>query len=168
MKTARFGSLYLDGEAAEPMSECEGIVDIALGDTVPGNELLWIQDEDHFITDRCVCSIVSWDQLNKSGYIYGRPVKIDGKPYLCRCLKGGAQRYDPNEWDDLGDKYGADDDLWHGNLQYFWCQEKKGARWQYAVVVPACAGAAASDAFRPLPSSREGGSGIRPAGAALN
>lgn len=128
MKIAGFGSLYLDGEAAEPMSECEGIVDIALGDTVPGNELLWIQDEDHFIADRCVCSIVSWDQLNKSGYIYGRPVKIDGKHYLCRCLKGGAQRYDPNEWDDLGDKYGTDDDLWHGNLQYFWCQEKKGER----------------------------------------
>lgn len=40
----------------------------------------------------------------------------------------------PNEWDNLGDKYGMDDDLWHGNLQYFWCQEKKGKRWQYAIV----------------------------------
>ena len=126
MDIAKFVSLYLDGKAAEPMSGCEGITDISLGDTVFGDELSWVQDGDRLIADRCVCSIVSWDHLNEIGYICGRPAKIDGKPYRCRCLTGGAQMGDSNEWDDLVAKYGADDDLWHGNLQYFWCQEKRG------------------------------------------
>ena len=96
MDIAKFGSLYLDGKAAEPMSGCEGITDISLGDTVFGDELSWVQDGDRLIADRCVCSIVSWDHLNEIGYICGRPAKIDGKPYRCRCLTGGAQMGDPN------------------------------------------------------------------------
>ena len=134
MDIAKFVSLYLDGKAAEPMSGCEGITDISLGDTVFGDELSWVQDGDRLIADRCVCSIVSWDHLNEIGYICGRPAKIDGKPYRCRCLTGGAQMGDSNEWDDLVAKYGADDDLWHGNLQYFWCQEKRGPHKKLAVV----------------------------------
>lgn len=62
-----------------------------------------------FICDRVILVNVSWDTLNAQGYVTGKQIIIDGQPYLCRLLKGGANyrsgsdHYSggtlPNEWD---------------------------------------------------------------------
>lgn len=62
-----------------------------------------------FICDRVLLVRVSWDVLNAQGYVTGKTITIDGQPYLCRLLKGGANyrtgtdMYSggtlPNEWD---------------------------------------------------------------------
>ena len=75
------------------------------------------------VASQCVCTNISWDELNKAGYIFGWPVKIDGAPYLCRSLKAGEERDVPNEWDSILDDLGEDDGLWHWSDGYFWGQE---------------------------------------------
>lgn len=62
-----------------------------------------------FICDRNILVNVSWDTLNAAGYVTGKTITIDGQPYLCRLLKGGANYRSgsdayaggtlPNEWD---------------------------------------------------------------------
>lgn len=76
------------------------------------------------ICSRTICVNVSWNTLNKQGYIAGAPVSIDGKSYLCRSLKGGAKAEYSNEWNTLLNKYGEDKSLWHWNGHLFWCQEE--------------------------------------------
>ena len=51
----------------------------------------------------------------------GLKIVIDGKDYLCRCLKVGSRNGAPNEWDALLGKYG--EDLWNWKDATFWGQE---------------------------------------------
>ncbi len=88
-----------------------------LGDT-PGDAeacLRWVAIEDRgrrlLIGDRVILVRVSWDDLDAAGYVTGRQVVIDGRPYLCRLLTGGAAfragedghagGVPENEWDRL-------------------------------------------------------------------
>ena len=63
------------------------------------------------ISDRGLVANISWNHINGSVYIFGKPQSVDGQNYLCRVLTGGAANrlggssiiYDggllPNEWD---------------------------------------------------------------------
>jgi len=63
------------------------------------------------ISDRGLVANLNWNNINASGFIFGKPQTIDGQTYLCRSLTGGAANrlggssavYDggllPNEWD---------------------------------------------------------------------
>lgn len=117
------GSLYLDGLPMVPSSLCMSNTTITVGDTVPMRELQWVPDGDRLIADRCICLNVSWQQLNRQGLIFGTPMIIDGQPYMCRCLKVGTKQGDPNEWDDLLNRIGRKDEVWHWRGQQFWGQE---------------------------------------------
>lgn len=121
-KIVKLGSITADGKTIPVGSECRGKF-IAFGDTTPGNELEWVQDGDTLVATCCVSTQVSWEDLNRQGYIFGRPVWIDRRPYFCRSLKLGVRKGDPNEWDDLLDRYGKLDKLWHWKGQRFWGQE---------------------------------------------
>lgn len=64
-----------------------------------------------FISDRNILSGLSWDDLEKGGFVNGKEVSIDGRAYSCRILTGGAVDHEgtyndgyengfmPNEWD---------------------------------------------------------------------
>ena len=121
-KIVKFGSITVEGKVVPVGPECR-VDSIAFGDTTPGGGLEWVQDGDVLVATRCVCTQVSWEILNRQGYIFGRPVWIDRYPYLCRSLRLGIQEGDPNEWDDLLDRYGNLDRLWHWKGQRFWGQE---------------------------------------------
>ena len=73
--------------------------------------------------DRCVCTNVSWNDLDQLGFVTGWPVRIDRKSYLCRCLHVGVDREESSEWDDLLDRTGNKDEVWHWKAQLFWGQE---------------------------------------------
>ena len=121
-KIVKLGSIIANGEAVPVGSPCLG-KEILFGDTVPDNELEWVQDGDNLVATRCVCTKVTWDDLNSQGYIYGHPIWIDRRPYFCRSLRLGMQKGELNEWDDLLDRYGNLDKLWHWKGQRFWGQE---------------------------------------------
>lgn len=121
-KIIKMGSLYFDGSPVNPGRHYHGRR-FSFGNTVPGKELQWVDTGELLVADRCVCTYISWDDIDYYGYIFGRPVVIDGKAYWCRSLKCGARGTDPNEWDDLLDQFGESDKLWHWRTVLFWGQE---------------------------------------------
>ena len=95
-----------------------------IADSVDGKRIPFIRWKNLLVASKPVCTEVSWEDLNKAGYIYGRPVIIDGKPYLCRSLKVGTKAGDPNEWDQLVSEYpNASNRYLHWKDTYFWGQE---------------------------------------------
>ena len=122
MEIKNFGTVYLDGQPYFPGAESNGRV-ISFGDTVSEKAIPFVRWKSLWVASQCVCINISWEQLSKAGYILGRPVKIDGVPYLCRSLKVGDENDVPNEWDSILDDLGEDDSLWHWGSGYFWGQE---------------------------------------------
>lgn len=124
MEKIAMGGIYLAGTAQMPGFDCGSSADISFGDAVPGRELQWVKLKDGLlVADRCACTNISWNQLHEKGFVFGAPITIDDKTYLCRCLRVGAKEGEPNEWDSALDEAGEDDDLWHWDRRYFWGQE---------------------------------------------
>ena len=121
-KIKKLGSLYFEGNPVIPGAIFAG-QELSIGDTCPGVELQWVDDGGLLVSDRTICTNITWEQLDQKGLVFGAPVRIDGKSYLCRCLKVGSKEGVPNEWDALLDKYGENDNLWHWEYQRFWGQE---------------------------------------------
>lgn len=115
MEKIKIGTISYEGKTMPAGFSCDEFAKIAFGDTVPGLELLWVPYRDVLIADRCVYRNVSWDQLDQYGFVFGTKIQIDGRPYLCRCLKYG-------EWDKALDALGKSCDLWNWSDTYFWTQ----------------------------------------------
>ena len=128
MEKLKLGTVYFAGEPYNAESCCQHPKVLVIGDTVPGKEIVWIKDRDKLIADRTVCFGMSWDELNEMGFIFGKPILIDDKPYWCRSLRIGARSGDPNEWDAALDKYGESDDFWGWRDFLFWGQESNASR----------------------------------------
>ena len=116
------GSLYLNGQPKDLEVKYNGEV-LSFGNTDSERAIPFVKWGELLVASQCVCSNIRWEQLNKAGYILGRPVKIDGVPYLCRSLKVGDENDVPNEWDSILDDLGEDDNLWHWRGHFFWGQE---------------------------------------------
>lgn len=127
------GTMYLKGNAMIPGFECRSSLQISFGDTVPGKVLQWVQYGKLLVADRCACYMIAWEDLDRLGYIFGYPVRIDGKPYLCRSLEVGSLSRSMNEWDSILDDLGDDDSIWHWKGQWFWGQEQAAA-WTHRYV----------------------------------
>ena len=128
-KIEKIGSLYFDGRPQKVGVAYNG-EQISFGDAAPGQEISWVRMQSGLlVADRCVCTNISWEDLDKEGFVFGALVTINGETYLCRCLKVGAKEGETNEWDAALDETGEGDDLWHWENKYFWGQEtsKHGA-----------------------------------------
>lgn len=121
-KIIKLGSVYIDGLpfAKEVGCLCPKATSLVLGDTSPGAEIQWVQWGDKLVANRCVCMGINWSFLDKQGYVYGRPVLIDGKAYLCRCVKMTGVK---SEWNRILAEFGDSNELWHCEKQWFWGQE---------------------------------------------
>lgn len=123
MEKIKLGSIYSAGEAIVPGFIQQGNTALKIGDTVQGAELCWVPFRNLLIADRVVCNNISWKQLDKLGYIFGVPTKIDGQSYLCRSLKVGTGPENPGEWDDALTAVGDDDNIWNWAYSFFCGQE---------------------------------------------
>lgn len=124
MEEIKLGTVYIDGFPLFPGLRSHKSDRISIGDTISSFGIQWMRlSNGLLVADRCVCSGISWEQLNASGLVFGTIIQIDGWWYLCRCLKVGAERDAPNEWDTALDEMGEDDEVWHWKGQYFWGQE---------------------------------------------
>lgn len=133
LDTIKLGSLYFDGQPQEAGYEYND-GQITFGPAVPGKELQWVKASGLLIAGRCVCTDISWEKLHAQGLVFGTTVQIDGQLYLCRCLKVGAERGAPNEWDAALDETDESNDLWHWEDTFFWGQETPENRVPYRVV----------------------------------
>lgn len=122
MRTVKFGTLYFNGGPVPAGTRNTG-EQIGFGNTVPRKAISFIRWNNLYIADRCVCTNISWVALDKQGFIFGRPVRVDGKAYLCRAPRVGAREEDPNEWDDFVSVVGKDDKLLHWKDMFFLGQE---------------------------------------------
>lgn len=121
--TKKLGTLHISGDIVLPLACCHPRDKLLFADTVPGKELEWVDAGDMLVATKCVCRCISWNELNRQGYIFGRVVRIDGKAYLCRSLRVGNALNAPNEWDDLLARFGESNELWDWAAAYFWGQE---------------------------------------------
>ena len=110
------GSLRFNGKPKTPGVKYNGET-IAFGDTIPGMAIPFVKWGKLLVACQCVCIDVSWMDMKNTGYIFGRPIKIDGTLYLCRSLKAGEVEGAPNEWDDILDDLGDDNSLWSWESQ---------------------------------------------------
>ena len=122
-KIEKLGSLYFNGLPQKVGVAYNG-EQISFGDSTPGQEISWVRMQSGLlVADRCVCTNISWEDLDKEGFVFGALVTINGETYLCRCLKVGAKKGETNEWDAALDETGEGNDLWHWENKYFWGQE---------------------------------------------
>lgn len=132
------GSLMVKGGIVQIPEDptCDGDMigynrpDIMITNTKRGFEIAWLHLKDNiYICDRGLINCVSWDTLEKAGYVSGKEVMIDGKRCRIRLMTGsngipgtyGRDRC--NEWDELMDKYGENNNLTHYKDMETWCQE---------------------------------------------
>ena len=135
MEIVKLGSIYLDGVIQTPGFDCCDSAEISFGDTVPDQEIRWVRLKSGLlIADRCVCTNISWEQLDNQGLVFGTPVQIDGQFYLCRCLTADAENGVLNEWDAALDEIGEDNEIWHWEGQFFWGQEISSYKASYRAV----------------------------------
>lgn len=123
MEILKLGSIYYNNAAHKPGLLLVGSPNIDFGNTVPGKEISWVKNKYLYIAVCCVCTAISWNQLSEQGFIYGTPVEIDGRHYLCRSLKVGARKNEACEWNEILSELGDSNDLWHLKRQYCWGQE---------------------------------------------
>jgi len=114
--------MYFNDEPFCIGSQCNGR-NLSIGNTFQGKAISWIKANGLLVADHTICFDISWDDLNRQGFIFGKKVVIDGIPYFCRSLRVGSNKDMPNEWDDILDAVGEDDSFWHWRDNYFWGQE---------------------------------------------
>lgn len=118
-----FGTICANNFCQEYWIPYAGEDYFSIRSTVPGKEIPWVSYGTGFVCAKVLCSSIPWDKLNDLGFIFGRQVYIDGKEYLCRSLKVGANPGDPNEWDDILAALGDSNETWGWSRRWFWGQE---------------------------------------------
>jgi hypothetical protein len=114
--------------------------EIGFTDTKEGFEIQWLpldrkqfnlqKDRDIYICDRNILTGISWDALEKAGYVDGKQMCIDGKNCIIRLMTGSDGtdgEYGPkynSEWDMMMDQYNEQDSITHWKDMYSWCKEQ--------------------------------------------
>lgn len=131
-----FGALYVDGHAQrvpqQPVADkdipvYDGHSNISIRRAAQKPPITWIKPDgmNLLIADRTLLTMVSWDDLNKNGFIKGQELAVGGHRFLCRPPQLGDSEREPNEWDKILDAAGQEDDvLWHWNKVAFWGRSK--------------------------------------------
>ena len=134
VQTLKLGSLYLDGKPIAPVAKYQPGQAISLGgEASPDIAISWVPVNGMLISNRCLLTNISWDDLNAQGLVFGTEVKIQGFRFTARLLKVGNDEGIPNEWDAALDTVGEDNAIWHWNVKYFWGQEPMSGSASYRV-----------------------------------
>ena len=100
------GSLYFNHKAQKPgTSYYEKDGSITIRNTAKGKEISWLPLDHMLVAQRCVCTNVSWNQMDENRLIKGTITKIDGRDYLCRSLITEPNAIFRSEWDRFVDEY---------------------------------------------------------------
>lgn len=105
----QFGALNLDGKIqpvpqhpteAGDIPQYDGKATISFETLISGEGITWVKPNDSnlLIADRVLLAKVSWEDLDKSGFVSGKTVFLDGQHFRCRLLQVGKNWNAPNEW----------------------------------------------------------------------
>lgn len=124
MEKKSFGQIYLDGQLmTSSWAEYEENKMIHFGDSVSGEEHLeWIRYRGGWVSTKVVLLNITMNELSKFDYLFGRPVRIDGVPYECRCPKLTHSADGKTEWMDILHTVGQDNSIWDWEISGFWGQ----------------------------------------------
>ena len=126
----QFGALYLDAKIqAVPkrpvhdgdISQYYDQAAIYIGPAKRSKGITWIKPDGSnlLIADRVLLSKISWENLNRKGFVEGKPVLHNGNWFRCRLLQVGKNENAPSEWNNALDETGEDNALWHWSEMYF-------------------------------------------------
>ena len=87
---------------------------IGYAEVSTGNSINWIKSGPFWVSSRTLCLNINWHDLNRLGFISGRPVMISDQPYLCRSI-----RVSELPWIFGADLH--DEETWNWAKGYFWC-----------------------------------------------
>lgn len=88
IRSISFGSLYENGECCRPQAKfSEGPIEFM--DSTLGS-IRWVSVNGILYCRNVYCFGITWEELRSMGYVYGRPIRIDGADYLCRCPQLGS------------------------------------------------------------------------------
>lgn len=129
-ETFQFGQLYLDGipqripikpEFAGDIPQYNEGQRIEIAGSSGDKAISWIKPNgmNLFVADRVLLDFVSWDDLDKYGFVAGETVCIGSQHYLCRVLQVGSRK-GQSEWDSILDATSIKNDVWHWASQSFW------------------------------------------------
>lgn len=105
-ETIQFGTLLMNGNIQPGSSPgtYSSNATLGFGDSAGWRSINWIKVSDNLlVADRVLLKALTWDDINRYGFVYGKKVTIDGFDYKVRLFTGGAseaQRYTNNEWAD--------------------------------------------------------------------
>lgn len=127
----KFGALYLGAKIqvipkqsvnGSNIPQYDGKSAISIGPATQKKTITWIKPHgvNLFIADRVLMVNMSWDDLNRNGFINGREIVIVNQRFRCQLLRVGKDMGVPNEWDKAMDIVGEDDSLWHWKNVHFW------------------------------------------------
>lgn len=124
MEIKKFGSLIIRSKPVLPGRMYYRYKDhptITLGASTPGNEIEWLEHDGLLIATRNILKGVSWEDLDRNELILGKKVEIDGKRYLARTMKNGANHTPNDEWGHFLDSCPDESLLWNISCGYSWC-----------------------------------------------
>ena len=128
----KFGALYLGDKAQHfperpavngDIPQYDGSSTISISPVTREEEpITWIKPYgiNILIADRVLLAKVSWDDLNRNGFVNGKKIVIEGQYFRCRLLHVGNTEDVPNEWDKVLDATNENNALWHWKDMYFW------------------------------------------------
>ena len=127
----KFGALYL-GDKAQHVPErptingdipqYDGSSTISISPVTREEEpITWIKPYgiNILVADRVLLAKVSWEDLDKNGFVNGKEIVIEGQHFRCRLLHVGNTEDVPNEWDNILDATNENNALWHWKM-CFW------------------------------------------------
>ena len=127
----KFGALYL-GNKIQPIPKqptkdgdipsYDGKAAISIGSSEKSEGITWVKPNGRnlLITDRVLLNKISWEDLDKNGFVEGKSMLINGQYFRCRLLQVGEDENVPNEWDTILYETCEDNTLWHWSEMYFW------------------------------------------------
>ena len=127
----KFGALYL-GNKIQPIPKqptkdgdipsYDGKAAISIGSSKKWKGITWVKPNGRslLITDRVLLNKISWEDLDKNGFVEGKSMLINGQYFRCRLLQVGEDENVPNEWDTILYETCEDNTLWHWSEMYFW------------------------------------------------
>ena len=127
----QFGALNLDGKIQPvpqhptrdgDIPQYNGKATISFGTLALKDSISWVKPNNSnlLVADRVLLVKVSWEDLDKNGFVAGKTVLFNGLCFRCRLLQVGEKESVFNEWDKVLDETSEDNDLWHWEKECFW------------------------------------------------
>ena len=126
VEQARFGAFSCGGKLCERGNPGYFLTDEAISFVDSSGEpflLPWIKVDNYWLAGTEVLVHIAWQELYDAGYVMGRPIWIDEKPYLCRCPRLGVKGSE-GEWIQALKMTGFDERLLNWKGRYFFGQER--------------------------------------------